>query len=209
MSILNVQVLADRVLLAVDTKMATGSVLGETTKFQIIEPAHAVLAGRGVAAFQFLLFAALSASGGSVDELVRVMMKQIESCMEYMRLDAERMQSTDPMLSEGQDITLVGWSESHQRLLAIRWYKPAGKLRFEADVLSGWSIGPSMSRDDLRQIQGPLDSECKMIEVMNRQIYHFERSYPGLPIGGRPIFIDVTKERIAVTRGAPFAGMLP
>lgn len=202
MSLLNVWVEPERILIGVDTaamfisvggtpKAANGAAAGtrfECSKMLPIVHLNAILAGRGSGwLLPHLLTASYVRPWAGLDQLFDDMPRL---------LSAARIKTLIPLIHPRHEILLAGWSERLGRMRAVMYVQQRRLVGFVPNEVEEIWIGPW--EDDVQGAPVEPDSRQTMAELMRAQLADARVRFPNMAVGGRALVAEVTREQMRV-----------
>jgi hypothetical protein len=205
MSIINIVIEQDRVLIGADTLagfMAEGAHLisedqrrdKHTLKFSVFPHINMAMTHRGdglvLTNARTLLESSLPSS---FDEAVKYMPWIMEQAY-TLAMDARKSQH-DMHTFEGAEAVLVGWSPSMQRFAGARWRRYPQDTAFEALPVGQVLVMPEIDR--IGPVETPNTPE-RMEAVTRQQLAYVRRECPSYPCGGRLLLTELTRNAVTV-----------
>jgi hypothetical protein len=205
MSIINIVIERDRVLIGADTLagfMEEGqSLLTEdqrrdkhTLKFSLFPHINMAMTHRGdglvLTNVRTLLESALLSGFDEAVEYMPWIMEQAYTLAMDVRKAQHGMQTF-----EGAEAVLVGWSQSQQRFAGARWRRYPQGPAFEALPVGDVLVMPEIDR--LGPVETP-DTPEKMEAVTRQQLDYVRRECPSYPCGGRLLLAEMTRDAVTV-----------
>lgn len=192
MSLLNVLLFPDRALVAADTRCKnyqSGGYFDGSKMFPIVH-ANVLIAGRGDRIFADLVF---QWYGGcetcDFDSIA-------DGLSENLLMIGERYASIPGVHVGGDELVIVGWSEKHRAMQGLLCVRPDGNSEFTVSRMVTGSIGPRLTAD-LSHVQCA-DHVESLIEIARAQTRQVRKEQPGLPIGGRLLLAELTRDTLSV-----------
>lgn len=205
MSIINIVIEQDRVLIGADTLagfMEEGQRLltedqrrdKHTLKFSLFPHINMAMTHRGdglvLTNARTLLESALPSS---FDEAVGLMPWIMEQAY-TLAMDARKAQHGMESF-EGAEAVLVGWSSSKQRFAGARWRRYPEDAGFETLPVGDMLVMPEIDR--IGPVETPNTPE-KMEAVTRQQLAYVQRECPSYPCGGRLLLAELTRDAVTV-----------
>jgi hypothetical protein len=211
-SILNVNVEAHRVLIAVDTASAyfptpgdasarAGAVLAEASKLIPLVHINAVLAARGdVAMLNYALLLLGDRPLRGFDHLQEVMPSVLDRCLEIRK--AAYAQVGIAALGGRVEVCVAGWSGKTGRMVVTLWACSSTDGPFEVEAFESEYLQPWCWNDD-PDTDPPFPTSPESLRVIAEdQCKWARRWHPGSPIGGSLVIADVRRDTISIERQA-------
>lgn len=194
MSLVNFSVQPDRVLVAVDTIGGTRKIKIHVNKLFPITHAGMVVCGRGSMAFLAKVVYLCGLLSG-IDEAQEFLPRVMHWLLRLTRLQAVLLGQFRAREVFGlQEVYVLGWSERRGEMVALEFKNARGRSRFEpCDDKIEELIAPS-----LEEGFPALDSVEAMRSVAAKQVRKAMQDDPTIPIGGRLMIADLTREKLTV-----------
>ncbi len=210
MSICNVLVKPDRIVMVVDTEILVGHDRHRCGKMSVLPHMSAVLAFRGtpilggsltVSAMAVSSFDELTAQFGELIKNTLIALPEITGG-DSVKLPG--LETLDTILGEDQEIFLGGWSEQRARMEAAIWRQKDG-AGFERIPVEWGAYSPQPHENAATPIRAPetIDEHVAIAKAQARRL-----RAQGLAGGGDLVVATVTRGRIVVDVVRDFCGDL-
>lgn len=203
MSILNVSLLGDHALVAVDTlavRSTSGFRAEEQSKLFPLVHADCVVAGRGLVVLSLLAYQAVAKTTDThYDLLAEALPSVVQEALGWLQ-QAHPEALVDARIG-GHEVALVGWSRSREQMsgtvVKLTLDRQGGE-HFETEAVDEWLFAPGDTfRSDLNLPRAK--STQDMLSLAQRQAkWHAER-VPGIPPSKRLIVAELTKDLMSIT----------
>lgn len=200
MSLVNFSVQPDRILVAVDSIGGNSKFRMHVSKMFPIPHANMLVCGRGSMAFLARVTQVCGLLSG-IDEARKFFPDELPKLLRYVRTEAilhailslGRFGGFDLSIFDAQEIYVFGWSDEDGEFTALQFQKHAGARRFtlEDDLAEG--VAPKLEREF-----PPLDSPETMMRVAGEQVRNAMREGANIPIGGRLVVAELTRDACKV-----------
>lgn len=212
MSLCDVLIGESEALLASDSEAITPEgQRGSVSKSFALPHFGAVICGRGQAGFLQAVYGAANLTpAGSFDELADNLPAQLAATFGSLVPNLRALLKHDvPELVAEQQVVLVGWSESLDRIRGVLFQQETREAGFIAHEIEGLMAAPYDDRlEGLRDallgagaVGSPAASRA-MKQLARAQVQLARETDPALPCGGRLVLTYLSKGRIEIDAGA-------
>jgi hypothetical protein len=197
MTVLNVHVARDRVLVCTDSEVVSPDrkIRGERSKLLYLAHANIVMAGRGVQLITLGLFEGawmnLTATLDSLEDSWTNEALDSYRAHVFARLENDGI---DLGSATGAELLVAGYSRRRDRMIALHYLAPSGSGFTKCEV-DEWYLAPNC---DL--VAAPaMDSITSMAALARRQIAHWKPRAPNEGFGGRLVFATLDRDGASFT----------
>ena len=198
MSLVNFSVTPSAILVSVDTLGGSRGHHLHCNKLFPIPGGNMLLCGRGSLG---LMARAAELCGflPGLDEAKEQLPRELPGLLRRLTITAFLCGLPKCAFLGGQEIYLFGWSEQYGEMTALQFRKGPGRSAWTVDDELVDLAAPRTDTDDLPS----LGNKTAMRNLARAQIAIGKRDYPGVPIGGRLLFAELTRYRLQVEDCGP------
>ncbi len=207
MSLVNIHLTATKALVAADTtSLSRATALGTDTYHhaaKIIPFAHTgmVIAGRGDLVLFSLLTTTIMLNAGTVDidfmETHFLQLATAATTQRYQLLARQGIRQPPAYHDDGNtELFAVGWSQKHQQMKG--WTCDViGGIAGGLQEVESWCAGPHVwpTPHDVP----PLSTPSSMAAAARAQVTAFKQQFPGAPIGGTLVVVELERDRMTIS----------
>lgn len=197
MSVLQVVLSDDGARIYVDTAAGCQAPSGERLATErakvlpLVVP-NCVLAGRGNPAFLASLAATLQLAAPSDFDALAASLHQLVDSVH--QLYAGKLADVAPGVSSDQELALIGWSRSRERMACVMCFVDTGALEPECIELPAGGEWLTPWAEEWGPEPSPPDSDEAAFALACEQVRRGRVAMPGVNFGGRLLAVTVTRD---------------